>query len=173
VAGTPNPPLTFGYSGFVYSDTSITKAPTIKTTALISSPAGTYPINLTNAVSNNYTLTFVNGVLTVTAAPAGLTLADEATAPNVKTAVTPNGDGINDVLTIDNIGKYPDNKITIVNNSGTKIFEATGYDNVNKTFDGHSSITGAKQQAGTYFYVLEYKDNGVSKTKSGYISLKY
>jgi len=77
------------------------------------------------------------------------------------------------VLTIDNIGKYPDNKITIVNNSGTKIFEATGYDNVNKTFDGHSSITGAKQQAGTYFYVLEYKDNGVSKTKSGYISLKY
>jgi gliding motility-associated-like protein len=173
VAGTPNPPLTFGYSGFVYSDTSITKAPTIKTTALTSSPAGTYPINLTNAVSNNYTLTFVNGVLTVTAAPVGLTLADEATAPNVKTAVTPNGDGINDVLTIDNIGKYPDNKITIVNNSGTKIFEAAGYDNVNKTFDGHSSITGAKQQAGTYFYVLEYKDNGVSKTKSGYISLKY
>lgn len=87
--------------------------------------------------------------------------------------VTPNGDGINDVLRIDGIKKYPDNKLTLVNVNGIKVFEASGYDNVKNVFDGHSNITGAFQPQGTYFYSLQYHENGQSKRKVGYVVLKY
>jgi gliding motility-associated-like protein len=93
--------------------------------------------------------------------------------PLVHSALSPNGDGVNDVLTIDNIANYPDNKIMVMNTGGTKVFESAGYNNTTKTFDGHSSITGAMVPQGTYFYVLQYKAKGITKTKTGYIVLKY
>jgi len=47
-----------------------------------------------------------------------------------------------------------------------------GYDNATKVFDGHSN-DGKLQQAGTYFYSLEYKVGNETKRKTGYIILKY
>ena len=91
----------------------------------------------------------------------------------VHNAVSPNGDGVNDVLVIEGIAAYPDNKLTIINRSGNVLYEVSGYDNVTKVFDGHSSKTRAMQQAGTYFYMLQYKVNGDTKSKTGYIVLKY
>ena len=93
--------------------------------------------------------------------------------PLVKPAVSPNGDGVNDVLTIDNITNYPDNKLVIIDKSGAKVFEMAGYDNVNHVFDGHSNLKGNLQPAGTYFYLLQYRDKGEMKSQTGYIVLKY
>ncbi|MDB4918059.1 MBG domain-containing protein, partial [Mucilaginibacter sp.] len=92
--------------------------------------------------------------------------------PVVKQAVSPNGDGINDFLFINNIENYPDNRVVLMNRNGAEIFNVSGYDNVNKVFDGHSNINKAKQQPGTYFYVLEYKVKGVLKRKTGYFIIK-
>jgi hypothetical protein len=63
---TANPALTITYSGFVNSETvaNIT-APSITTTAITTSNAGSYPINLTGGVSSNYNITLNNGILTV------------------------------------------------------------------------------------------------------------
>jgi len=105
------------------------------------------------------------------AMPSGPTLADDGLV--VRPAVSPNGDGVNDVLTIDNIANYPDNKLMIMNRNGAMVFEAKGYDNQNKVFDGHSNKTGQMQQPGTYFYSLEYTDKGILKHKTGFIVLKY
>ena len=91
----------------------------------------------------------------------------------VHQGISPNGDGINDVLVIDGITSYPENKLTIMNRSGQVIFEAKGYDNVSKVFDGHSNKTGAKQLPGTYFYSLDYMVRGIAKHKTGFIVLKY
>ncbi len=91
----------------------------------------------------------------------------------VHPAISPNGDGINDVLTIDNIGNYPDNNVTLIDMSGKAIYKIAGYDNVNKVFNGHSNITGALQQPGTYFYLLEYKVNGENIRKTGFFVLRY
>jgi gliding motility-associated-like protein len=91
----------------------------------------------------------------------------------VHQAVSPNGDGINDVLIIEGIKDYLDNRLTIVNRNGVKVYETRGYDNAQRLFDGHSNITGALQQAGTYFYELEYSVNGVTRHKTGYFVLKY
>jgi gliding motility-associated-like protein len=91
----------------------------------------------------------------------------------VHQGVSPNGDGINDVFTIDGLNDYPDNKVTIINRNGAVVFETKGYDNSTKVFDGHSNINGARQLPGTYFYSLDYKVNGVNKHKTGFIILKY
>ena len=61
----------------------------------------------------------------------------------------------------------------LMNRSGALIYEMTGYDNVNKVFDGHSNITKAMQQPGTYFYMVEYKIRDAVKRKTGYFLIKY
>jgi len=91
----------------------------------------------------------------------------------VHQGVSPNGDGINDFLQIDNISQYPDNKLMIMNRNGQLIYEARGYDNSSKVFDGHSSKNGQMQLPGTYFYQLDYTVNGITKHKTGFIMLKY
>lgn len=63
--GTANPALTFSYSGLVNGDTSITGLPTLSTTAILSSPIGTYPITISGGSSSKYNLSYVNGALTV------------------------------------------------------------------------------------------------------------
>jgi gliding motility-associated-like protein len=91
----------------------------------------------------------------------------------VHQGVSVNGDGMNDFLNIEGITNYPDNKLMIMNRNGVLVYEAKGYDNSSRKFDGHSNKTGTLQQPGTYFYSLEYKAGGVSKRKTGFIILKY
>jgi gliding motility-associated-like protein len=91
----------------------------------------------------------------------------------VHQGVSPNGDGINDFLIIENIINYPDNKLMIMNRSGQLVFEAKGYDNSSKIFDGHSNKNGQMQLPGTYFYQLDYTAGGIIRHKTGFIVLKY
>lgn len=69
--GSPNPALTVTYSGFVNGDTpsSLSTPVSVSTTATTASPEGTYPIIPSGATAANYTISFVNGTLTVTRAP--------------------------------------------------------------------------------------------------------
>ncbi|WP_295801647.1 cadherin-like beta sandwich domain-containing protein [Mucilaginibacter sp.] len=87
--------------------------------------------------------------------------------------VSPNGDGNSDVLIIDGITAYPENKLRIMSRSGILVYEVKGYNNDTNVFDGHASSNGKLQQAGTYFYSLEYKDGNETKYKTGFIVLKY
>jgi len=91
----------------------------------------------------------------------------------VHQGVSPNGDGINDFLQIDNITNYPDNKLMIMNRNGQLVYEASGYNNSSKVFDGHSSINRQMQLPGTYFYQLDYTVSGIIKHKTGFLILKY
>src|SRR5262249_61469702 len=79
VYGASNPALTVSYSGFVNGDTaaSLATPPSVSTTATAGSAAGTYTITPGGAVSTNYTFTYVNGTLTVTAAPLTITANDK------------------------------------------------------------------------------------------------
>ncbi|MCU0429322.1 MAG: gliding motility-associated C-terminal domain-containing protein [Cytophagaceae bacterium] len=64
----------------------------------------------------------------------------------IANALTPNGDGSNDVFYIRNIERYPASRLLIYNRWGNKVFEGTGYAN---DWDG-----GALPEA-TYYYLLE------------------
>jgi gliding motility-associated-like protein len=112
--------------------------------------------------------------------PAGFVMKEEtaeqpivADVLTVHQNVSPNGDGNSDVLVIDGIAAHPDNKLQIMSRNGVLVYETKGYDNTNNAFDGHSSISGKLQQAGTYMYSLEYKDGDGTKHKTGFIVLKY
>jgi trimeric autotransporter adhesin len=65
--GTANPPLTATYTGLVLGETPavLLTQPVLTTTAVTSSPSGTYPITVSDATAANYDITQVNGVLTV------------------------------------------------------------------------------------------------------------
>jgi DNA-binding beta-propeller fold protein YncE len=144
---------------------------TIKGTPAADSEAASYTITAYNtAGSSSATISIAIAAATTNAV---LAFVQPEVIPVVHTAVSPNGDGINDVLTIDNIGKYPQNTLMLMNERGAKVYQASGYDNVNKAFDGHSNINGKLQQPGTYFYMLQYSDNGVMKSTTGYIVLRY
>jgi hypothetical protein len=71
VYGSPLPGLTATFSGFVNGDTSasLTTPPTLRTTATSGSPVGTYAITAGGAADPNYSISYVNGTLTVTPAP--------------------------------------------------------------------------------------------------------
>ncbi|WP_448702659.1 MBG domain-containing protein [Mucilaginibacter sp. AW1-3] len=73
--GSPNPPLTFTYQGFVNGDgpAVLTKLPTIATTATISSNVGNYPITVSGAQSNKYTINYRDATLTITKVPLVIT----------------------------------------------------------------------------------------------------
>ena len=66
--GEENPTFEVTYSGFKNNETSsvLTRKPTITCSATTSSPAGTYAITVSGAEAQNYSFTYVNGVLTVT-----------------------------------------------------------------------------------------------------------
>ena len=80
------PAVTAAYTGFVNGDsaTSLTTAPTCSTTATSTSAAGVYPTNCTGAVDANYTITYVPGTMSLTAAPATA----PATTPPAATGAT-------------------------------------------------------------------------------------
>jgi len=194
---------TAGYTATVTNATSsITVKPTVadptatirvnERTVASGTPSGA--INLVvGANTIQVVVTAQNGTtsltytITVTRAAAGMNIPDETIsvaaptdAPTIEDdvliahqGVSPNGDGVNDFFVIDGILAYPDNKLNIVDRSGNLVFEAKGYDNTSRVFDGHSSKTGAMQRPGTYFFSLDYMVKGIAKHKTGFIILKY
>jgi len=91
--------------------------------------------------------------------------------------ITPNGDGIHDVLTISGLESYPDNTLRIYNRWGVLVYTTNAYNTEGNVFDGTSTgrVTvqvDNKLPVGTYFYILDYQDeNGNGQTRSGYIYL--
>lgn len=82
-------------------------------------------------------------------------------------AVSPNGDGKNDQLTLLNIS--PSNKVTIFNRWGAVVSEIDNYDNQTRVFRGLSN-SGTELSPGTYYYRIDFPDR--QETRTGYISLR-
>ena len=77
--GTANPVLTLTYSEFANGETvaSLTTPPVLKTVSA-SKEAGTYPITVSGAVSDNYIFDYVNGTLTVNKPVLTITVANSS-----------------------------------------------------------------------------------------------
>ncbi len=102
----------------------------------------------------------------------GPTQVDEIDVINV---ITPNGDGIHDVFTINNLDDYPNNTVKIYNRWGVQVYATKAYNTNGNVFDGTSEgrVTVNKDNklpVGTYFYVIDYQDpTGRTKQLSGYL----
>jgi gliding motility-associated-like protein len=85
----------------------------------------------------------------------------------IPSALSPNGDGLDDTWEIDNIGVYPSNHVLVFNRWGNKIFETTNYSRAN---EWNGSIKGQPAPIGTYYYVITL---GNGKKYSGPITVLY
>lgn len=87
-------------------------------------------------------------------------------------AISPNGDGLNDVFIIQYIDEIPEtaeNKVTIYNRWGDEVFSVSNYNNDTRVFKGLSN-SGKDLTSGTYFYKIQFVSG--RPEKSGYLSLK-
>jgi gliding motility-associated-like protein len=94
--------------------------------------------------------------------------------------LTPNGDEISDILTINNIEFFSNNTLEIVNRWGVLVYKVNGYNNSDTFFNGYANqvkvISKSKKlPAGTYFYKLQFKheENEAYITCKGYLYLTH
>lgn len=89
--------------------------------------------------------------------------------------ITPNGDGVHDVLVISGLENYPNNTLNIYNRWGVLVYTTRAYNTEGNVFSGISEgrVTvdqDNKLPVGTYFYVLDYEEStGNAKSLTGYI----
>ncbi len=96
-------------------------------------------------------------------------LAGDVTVYN---AISPNGDGKNDVFIIQYIDIIPekkDNMVRIYNRWGEEVFSVSNYNNHDRVFAGLSN-SGSTLPSGTYFYKITFASGGMV---NGYLELKY
>jgi gliding motility-associated-like protein len=90
----------------------------------------------------------------------------------VYNALSPNGDGLNEVLFIEYIAlleEAKNNTVRIFNRWGDVVYEAENYNNASIAFRGIST-SGDAIPAGTYFYRIDFKSGLPAKT--GFFSLR-
>ena len=98
-------------------------------------------------------------------------------AIEVFNAVSPNGDGLNDVFYVRGLECYPDNTVEIYNRWGVLVFEKSGYNNTDRAFRGVSEGRVTIKQSeelpvGTYYYIFKYRDSeSTGHEKAGYLYL--
>ncbi|MEN8249449.1 MAG: gliding motility-associated C-terminal domain-containing protein [Bacteroidota bacterium] len=85
--------------------------------------------------------------------------------------ISPNGDGINDEMTITNIELYPEHRVLIYDVLGRLVYSTEDYDNINNPFIGIGNINGfGELPSGTYYYVIDV--GSIRKNGKGYFVMK-
>jgi len=105
----------------------------------------------------------------------------------VLNAISADGNNDNSYLRIIGINEFPNNNLKIFNRWGVKVFEADNYTEPNpklgdelddnRVFMGKSNgratiKANEKLPTGTYFYILNYENNGQDESKAGYLYLQ-
>ncbi len=154
VFGAPNPPLTASFQGFENNDTAaeLVFPPALSTTAVTSSPVGRYPITVGDAYSPNYTISYLQGALTIT---------PDVIIPNT---FTPNGDGINDMWNIQKINDYPNCTVQVFSRYGEMVFQSSGYGS-----PWNGTYKGSPLPEGTYYYIINL--NAGVPLLSGFVAI--
>jgi gliding motility-associated-like protein len=96
--------------------------------------------------TTTYTVTATNAAGCTSQAQVTVTVRQDLIIP---TAISPNGDGVNETWEITNIQNFPQARLEIFNRWGNKIYDITGYRN---NWDG--TWQGSPLPVGTYFYVI-------------------
>ncbi|NVK53776.1 MAG: gliding motility-associated C-terminal domain-containing protein, partial [Flavobacteriaceae bacterium] len=133
-------------------------SPTASTAVTTTTAVGTYDIDVSGGVDNNYDFSYTKGSLTV-----------EGFLK--KYGFSPNGDGINEKWVIKNIELYPDNVVKVFNRYGKLVFEKKRYKNTWKGISNKTS-TGKKLPVGSYLFIIELNKNNL-KPIQGWLYINY
>jgi gliding motility-associated-like protein len=114
-------------------------------------------------ITNQYGLSDVATVYLIT----------ECEEIHVYNGISPNGDGLNDVLIIAGIERFPDNRLEVYNRWGNLVFETNGYDHTDATRSFRGIWNDLDLPDGTYFYHFNYTDEvGIIHEMVGYIEIR-
>lgn len=139
IYGVANPTFSIAYSGFVNSETAavLDVLPTASTPAGPTSNVGAYPINASGGSDNNYSFTYVSGILTITKATPVVTWNNPA-AITYGTALS--ATQLNATATVTGIFVYTPPAGTVLNAGANQILsvnftptDAINYESVNGT----------------------------------------
>jgi len=111
----------------------------------------TYTVRVTNAQGIS-----TDVFITVTV------LEDYNITPN--NVLSPDGDGVNDFWTIENLSTYPNNEVKIFDKAGRIIFNVKNYQN-----SWNGQLNGATLHEGAYYYIINLGPG--TRPKVGYITL--
>jgi gliding motility-associated-like protein len=83
----------------------------------------------------------------------------------VYNAISPNGDGKNDVFYISEVQEFPENNLQILNRWGQLVFEMKNYNN---TWNGKNKA-GKDLEDGVYYYILELGQSNTIQTNKKFL----
>ncbi len=89
-------------------------------------------------------------------------------------AVTPNGDGVNDVIDLNKVFdecKPETSTFKVFDNLGREVFSQSAYDGTLPQWSAKSKAN-TELPAGTYFYTLEVEIDGIQSHKKGFIEIR-
>jgi len=152
----PYPVVDAGPDRVVLEGGSVTIAPNVTGNSLqyLWTPSTYLNSNTSPAPVASNLLSDMTYTLTVTAL-GGCSKSDQVfvrllKAPKIPNTFTPNGDGINDVWSIEYLNTYPNNRVQVFTRTGQLVFESKGY---NAPWDG--SLNGKPLPFDTYYYIIE------------------
>ncbi len=120
------------------------------------------------STTTQYTVTYTNHLGCV-AYDSVLVIVNQACVLSIPTAITPNGDNLNDVWNIGCIEEQPNAVISVFNRWGTKVFETSGGSNY-ISWDG-TSKSGDAVPVATYYYTIEGIENQEEDRYNGTITI--
>ncbi|MDW7695377.1 gliding motility-associated C-terminal domain-containing protein [Flammeovirgaceae bacterium SG7u.111] len=85
-----------------------------------------------------------------------LTIIDSDVELTIMNVITPNADGMNEVLYIENIEFFPDGEVTILNKWGFEVFKTSGYQNDWNAVD----FSGKPLPPGNYICIVKFNESG-------------
>ncbi|MDI9342501.1 MAG: gliding motility-associated C-terminal domain-containing protein [Sediminibacterium sp.] len=113
-------------------------------------------ITVTPSISTTYSLSITDITTNCKFLKTVLIEVDGGCEVSAGNAVTPNNDNANDIFVINNIERYPDNRVTIYNRYGIEIFKTKGYDNSAIAWPRNADLN--TLTSGTYFYIIQLND---------------
>ena len=90
---------------------------------------------------------------------------------DIPSGFSPNADNVNDTWVIENITSFPNNKVTVFNRWGEKVFEQSNYQN-NWNAISNQTTTSKRLPAGSYLYIVELGDANTEAIQ-GWLYINY
>jgi len=109
--------------------------------------------NMENVLAGTYVLTVTDSLGCLSTAGVELQCLFRHVMPTV--FISPNNDGRNDYLHIENIEYYPKNRVTIIDSYGNEIITITGYNNVDRVWSGQQQNRSRQVPDGVYYYIVD------------------
>ena len=161
-AASSNPSISLGYTSQLYVNGSDIVSYNWTTSTGLSATSISNP-EAKPKVTTSYSVEVTNRFGSKTTVSITVTVREDYhVMPN--NLITPNGDGVNDTWTIENLGSYPNNKVSIFDRSGRLIYSKTNYNN-----DWNGQLNGSELPEDTYYYII-LLDGGKGE-KKGFITL--